>query len=199
MSERVLLLVMLSVGAAVVAGAALFLWPNASRVSPTVAYSVPNSQGMTADVAHDLFYRLAPALLLEVHAAFNIADTAQLRDTLATVSDGPALTTLLDGKDSPLRGGGLNSGAHMLHEIELQGTQVSRKGAELILDATWQVIGTIEDTEHLHVRGNIYRADLRVAPVDGAWRITEFTLLDVDESTAGQKFVPPDAPGAASE
>ena len=33
------------------------------------------------------------------------------------------------------------------------------------LDAEWEVIGTVGHSEHLHVRGNTYRANLTIAPL----------------------------------
>lgn len=45
--------------------------------------------------------------------------------------------------------------------------------------------------EHMHVRGNTYSADLYVAPVDGAWRITGFDLREVNRDAAGETFLAP--------
>jgi hypothetical protein len=49
-------------------------------------------------------------------------------------------------------------------------------------------------TEHLHVRGNTYSADFRISPIDGAWRVEEFELIDVDRDTAGETFTPSEKP-----
>lgn len=47
------------------------------------------------------------------------------------------------------------------------------------------MLGTVGYSEHLHVRGNAYSAELTIEPVDGAWRITAFELTDVDRTDAG--------------
>lgn len=51
--------------------------------------------------------------------------------------------------------------------------------------ARWRVVGTVGHATHMHVRGNIYAAILTMEPVDGAWRMTQFELTDVDRSEAG--------------
>ena len=94
-----------------------------------------------------------------------------------------------------MAGGGLEEADQTIHEIKLLNTQVAQDGATLAIDASWQVIGTVGHAEHLHVRGNTYRADLAVAPVDGAWRITDFELLEVSRDAAGETFLAPDAEG----
>ena len=68
-------------------------------------------------------------------------------------------------------------------------------GETLALDAEWEVIGTVGHSEHLHVRGNIYRADLTIEPVAGAWKITGFNLTDVNRQTAGE-IIPGDGSSA---
>ena len=66
---------------------------------------------------------------------------------------------------------------------------MKRSSSDLAIDASWQVIGTVGHAEHLHVRGNTYSADLTVSPIDGAWRITDFSLLDVNRDEAGETFL----------
>jgi hypothetical protein len=90
-----------------------------------------------------------------------------------------------------MAGGGLDETDQVIHEIKLLNSQASPVPAGLRIDASWQVIGTVGHAEHMHVRGNTYRADLTVAPVEGAWRITEFTLQDVSREAAGEMFPAP--------
>ena len=81
--------------------------------------------------------------------------------------------------------------------MEMLRIDVARDGATFTWDARWRVVGTVGHATHLHVRGNIYAAELTVAPIDGAWRIEGFTLTDVDRSEAGQMVAadPDDAAG----
>jgi formylmethanofuran dehydrogenase subunit A len=90
-----------------------------------------------------------------------------------------------------MKGGGLEEADQTIHEIKLLTSSVSSADNALVIDASWQVIGTVGHAEHLHVRGNTYSADLTVAPVGDAWKITGFELLDVNRDAAGETFLAP--------
>lgn len=184
----------LSLLAAVVA-ASLFLMPSKNGISETEAFSAPGLDPMTIEEARAEFWRLTPALLLVVYDAFSETEENAIYDTLASVTDGDALEYLYLERVGAMAGGGLEEADQTIHEIKLLNTQVSRDGATLAIDASWQVIGTVGHAEHLHVRGNSYDADLSVAPVNGAWRITDFELLEVNRDAAGEIFLAPDANG----
>lgn len=192
MREKTLLTGMFGLGAIVLAGALFFLPKNNAQVSNTQAYAVPDSPAMTVDVAHDLFYKLTPALLLVVYDAFGKTSEDAIYDTLAAVTHGEALEYLYLERVGAMVGGGLDEGDQTIHEIELLNTTVSRVNSSLIIDAMWQVIGTVGHAEHLHVRGNTYSANLTVSPVDDAWKITDFVLLDVNRDAAGETFAAPE-------
>jgi len=156
-----------------------------------MAYTAPGLDPLTMDAAHEDFWRLTPALLLVVYDAFGKTDEEQIYDTLAAVTHGDALEYLYLERVGAMAGGGLDEADQTIHEIKLLDTRVSREPAALTIDAAWQVIGTVGHAEHLHVRGNTYSADLVVSPVDGAWRITDFTLRDVNRDAAGETFEAP--------
>jgi len=177
---------------AVAIGASVFMSMR-DTVSETDTFAAPGLDPMTIEEARAEFWRLTPALLLEVYDAFGQTEEDAIYDTLAGVTHGDALEYLYLERVSAMAGGGLEEADQTIHEIKLLNTQVVRDGADLALDASWQVVGTVGHAEHLHVRGNTYRADLLVSPVEGAWRITDFELLDVNRDEAGTTFLaPPD-------
>lgn len=192
MREKLLPAVMLALGAAVIGGVLFLLPKQTSTVSSTAAYSVPGMPGLTVDTAHDLFYELTPALLLVVYDAFGKTQEDEIYDTLESVTHGEALEYLYLERVGAMAGGGLEEADQEIHEIKLLTTSVKREQSTLAIDASWQVIGTVGHAEHLHVRGNTYSADLTIEPVDGAWRITDFELLDVNRDTAGETFLAPE-------
>lgn len=155
------------------------------------AYAVPGLDPMSADVALQDSYRLAPALLLEVYDAFGRTSEDEIYDTLAAVADGTALEELYLERVGAMQRGGLEETDQTIHEIKLETLDARQTGEALAIDAVWQVIGTVGHAEHLHVRGNTYSADLTVAPIEGAWKITGFELLDVDRAAAGEVFLAP--------
>lgn len=146
---------------------------------------------MSFDEARGEFYRLAPALLLVVYDAFGRTQENEIYDTLASVADGEALERLYLERVGAMKGGGLEEADQTIHEIKLLSSSVSSAKNALLIDASWQVIGTVGHAEHLHVRGNTYNADLTVKPVGDAWKITGFELLDVNRDTAGETFLAP--------
>ena len=168
----------------------LVLSPKA-EISETDSFATPGLGPMTIEGAREEFWRLTPALLLVVYDAFAATQEDVIYDTLAGVTHGPALEYLYLERVGAMARGGLDEADQEIHEIKLLNTSVARDGGTLLLDATWQVIGTVGHAEHLHVRGNTYSADLTVAPVDGAWRITDFALLDVNRDAAGETFLAP--------
>ena len=191
MRENVALIGLSATGLAIAGAFVLFTSSSSSRVSPTAAFDVPGTFAMTVDVAHELFYELTPALLLQVYDAFGQTEEDGIYDTLASVTHGEALEYLYLERVGAMVGGGLDEADQTIHEIKLLDTQVTRDGATLEIDASWQVIGTVGHAEHLHVRGNTYSADLSISPIEGAWRITDFELLDVNRDTAGETFLAP--------
>lgn len=167
------------------------LWPRSAQISETDTFSAPGLDPLTISDAQKDFWRLTPALLLVVYEAFSDTQEDAIYDTLASVTHGEALEYLYLERVGAMKGGGLDEVDQTIHEIKLLTTQVAREDSSLLIDASWQVIGTVGHSEHLHVRGNTYSADLTVSPVEGAWRITDFELLDVDRDTAGETFAAP--------
>jgi hypothetical protein len=171
--------------------AALLVFPTGNAVSETDVFAAPGLEPLTIEDARAEFWRLTPALLLVVYDAFGETDEDVIYDTLSSVTHGDALEYLYLERVGAMAGGGLEEADQTIHEIKLLNTQAAREGATLAIDASWQVIGTVGHAEHLHVRGNTYSADLSVAPIDGAWRITDFNLLDVNRDAAGETFPAP--------
>ena len=192
MSRSAIMGTMFAVGEAFIA-AIVFLAPgNRNTAAQTAAFSVPGLPDMTVQAAHGAFHRVTPALLLEVYEAFGRTQEDEIYDTLAAVTHGEALEYLYLERVGAMAGGGLEEADQTIHEINLLTSSVQRDGAQLAVDAVWQVIGSVGHAEHLHVRGNTYCADLTVAPVDGACKISDFALLDVNRDAAGETFLAPD-------
>ncbi len=174
-----------------VSAVAFVMLPPRDAVSETDAFTAPGLEPMTVEEARADFWRLTPALLLVVYDAFGQTDENAIYDTLASVTNGDALEYLYLERVGAMASGGLEEADQTIHEIKLLNTRVAREGAGLAIDASWQVIGTVGHAEHLHVRGNTYSANLLVSPVEGAWRITDFDLLDVNRDAAGETFLAP--------
>lgn len=183
-------------GAAALAGLSALAvgLPKASTShSLSDTFTAPDLDPMTIDDAQTEFWRLTPALLLVIYDAFGKTGEAEIYDTLASVTHGEALEYLYLERVGAMAGGGLEEADQTIHEIKLLTTHLARDGATLKVDASWQVIGTVGHAEHLHVRGNTYTADLVVEPIEGAWRISDFNLREVNRDAAGETFLAPEA------
>ena len=147
-------------------------WTAAEYISPpeASAYTAPGLEPMRPDVAREELFTLLPALLLVVYDAFGRTDEAEIYDTLAAAAASEALETLYLERAGAMVGGGLTESDQTIHEMRLNEASAEQSGETLYLDAEWEVIGTVGHTEHLHVRGNTYRANLTIAPVEGPGR-----------------------------
>ena len=66
-----------------------------------------------------------------------------------------------------------------MKEIELVELETGPgDGAGFRAEAVWNVRGSVGHWGHIHERRNRYRAELRVAPVDGAWKLVGLELLE---------------------
>lgn len=178
---------------ALITGAAIALTALGAfdRSGADGVYAAPGLVPMSFEQARTDFYRLTPALLLVVYDAFGRTQEDEIYDTLASVADGDALEDLYLERVGAMKGGGLKEADQTIHEIKLLSSSVSNADNALVIDASWQVIGTVGHAEHLHVRGNTYSADLTVAPIGDAWKITGFELRDVNRDAAGETFLAP--------
>ncbi len=178
----------IALGAVVVLLAPLLFWAAAEYVpSPSAGtYTAPGLKPMGPETARDELFTLVPALLLVVYDAFGSTEEGEVYDTLAVVAAGAALETLYLERAGAMVGGGLIESDQAIHEMRLTAASSRQSGETFRLDAQWEVIGTVGHSEHLHVRGNTYSANLTIAPVKGAWKITDFELTDVDRQTAGE-------------
>ncbi|MGF1525486.1 MAG: hypothetical protein ACFCBW_01640 [Candidatus Competibacterales bacterium] len=165
------------------------LWAVGEHLGPRPQagrYAAPGLNPLSVAGAQAEAALLASTLLLIVYQAFEKLDENAIYDTLAQVTAGEALETLYLERAGALAKGGLEAVDQTLHEMSLVDIQTTRSGETLTMNVQWLVIGTVGHQQHQHVRGNTYRAELMVAPVEGDWKIVRFTLLDVDRSTAGQ-------------
>jgi hypothetical protein len=180
--------VKIAAAVAVLALGGLAVWAVAplQRDARIVEYAAPGMAPMDAGMAREGMFLLLPALLTQVYQGFAETEETAIYDTLAAAAHGAALETLYLQRAGAMRGGGLTGPDQEIHEMRLVNMGARQSGETFAVDAAWEVIGTVGHSEHMHVRGNTYRAQLTIAPVAGAWKITDFDLLDVDRQTAGE-------------
>ena len=121
---------------------------------------------------------LTSGLLHNIYRAFDFRDEERIYDTLARSVAGELLTEIyLEAR----RG---------LELVNQGGARVKVKAVELVdfraepadsggflATATWNVSGSVGHWGHVHQRSNQYRAELLVAPIDGAWKLAGLEIL----------------------
>ena len=64
-------------------------------------------------------------------------------------------------------------------EVELVTLEAEAAGdGAFLASATWNVGGSVGHWGHVHQRRNQYRAELRVAPVAGTWKLADMKILE---------------------
>lgn len=177
----------LAVVASLAASMALSLMLGGSVTVETEKSTAPNLEPLAIEEARNDVRRLTPALLRVVYNAFSEGQENTIYEQLASVSHGKALEYLYLERASTIAKDGLEGADQSVNEIRLLDADVTKDQSSLVIRASLQVLGTVGHEEHLHVRSNSYCADLRVSSVEGAWKITEFKLLDVYHDAVGAK------------
>jgi len=118
-------------------------------------------------------------LLHNVYRAFDFRDEGRIYDTLARSVAGDLLEQVYLETRRGLELQSQGGARAKVKEVALDTleTAPAEHGA-FTARATWQVSGSVGHWGHLHQRRNRYRADLTVAPVDGAWRLTRVEILE---------------------
>ena len=117
-------------------------------------------------------------LLHNVYRAFDFRKDEQIYDVLARSAEGDLLERIYLETRRGLElanQGGARAKVKQIELVELEAE--STDGGGFVATATWNVAGSVGHWGHVHQRRNRYRADLDVAPVDGAWKLVGLEIL----------------------
>ncbi len=122
---------------------------------------------------------LTGGLLHNVYRAFDYRDEEQIYDVLANSVTGDLLNDvyLETRKGLELASQG---GAHVkVKNIEmLEARQVGENDDGLLVEARWNVAGSVGHWGHIHQRTNAYHARLTLRDIDGTWKLTGLDILE---------------------
>lgn len=124
-------------------------------------------------------------ILEAIYAAYGEEEEGRIYDRLATAASGDLVAELY------LQRRGAQVADHAeAGETKVQGVEPFRLEAVPLadregyrIDAAWRVVGQVAHRTHRHERINLYAADLVLQPVEGRWKLTGFTITDVDRAT----------------
>ena len=177
------------IAALLMVGVGLMVWSSIALNQDNAI----SADGMSAREFSQESPLVLPGILARVYEAFGETEEAAIYDRLAEVANGPALEQLYLERVGAMAGGGLNPDQE-IHEVSLLGMSAQPQGETVSISAKWRVLGVVGHSEHMHMRGNAYAADLVMASDAGVWKITGFTLTDVDRTDAGTLERNADAP-----
>ena len=121
------------------------------------------------------------SLLKNIYRSFDFREEEDVYDRLATSVNGePALGNLfaepqINGGDPGRRRPGRVKEVKIL---DVDVTSVDDRPLGLLFHARWTAMGTVGHWGHIHMRKNLYDANIIVEPVEGAWKITNLELLE---------------------
>jgi hypothetical protein len=118
-------------------------------------------------------------LLHNVYRAFDFRDEERIYDLLAQSASGDLLEQIYLETRRGLELHGQGGARARVKEVEV--TELSARSAEggaFDATTTWNVGGSVGHWGHVHQRRNRYRAELRVAPLDGAWKLVDLQVLE---------------------
>jgi hypothetical protein len=122
---------------------------------------------------------LVSGLLHNVYRAFDFRGEERIYDTLEQSVEGDLLARIYLETRKGLElanQGGARAKVKQVELLEL--VAEPGEGGGLVADATWKVSGSVGHWGHVHQRRNQYRAELRIAPIDGSWKLVGLEILE---------------------
>lgn len=128
--------------------------------------------------------RLTEALAA-IYAAFGEEDEARIYDRLESAAAGDLVADLYLQRRAAQVADHAEDGETDVTAVEPFRIDAAplEPGPGYRVDAAWRVVGRVRHRTHVHERINLYAAELTLEPVDGAWKLTGFTLQGVDRAT----------------
>jgi hypothetical protein len=122
---------------------------------------------------------IVSGLLRNVYLAFDFRGEEQIYDVLEKSVVGDLLATIYLETQRGLELANQGGARAKVKEVELVTLEAEPAGdGAFVVDATWNVGGSVGHWGHVHQRRNQYRAELRVAPVAGTWKLADMKILE---------------------
>ena len=135
---------------------------------------------------------LLQALLKNVYRAFDFREEQDVYDKLALSVSGDLLADIyLQNRKSfaVQKAGGAQAKVKDVSILRASAERLDEDGLAYRIRGNWTANGTVGHWGHVHVRENLYDAELKVQAVDGKWKITALELLEEKRVEPGQAQV----------
>jgi hypothetical protein len=153
--------------------------PALAAVSGALAVAICFGWGQAARLSDERVREVVAGLLHNVYRAFDFREEEQIYDVLEKSASGDLLASIyLETRRGLVLAnqGGARAKVKEIEMIEISATPADSGG--FIATTTWNVAGSVGHWGHVHQRRNQYRAELRVAPVEGSWKLVGLEILE---------------------
>jgi len=135
--------------------------------------------GRIGSISDERARMVVSGLLHNIYLAFDFRKEEKIYDVLEQSVDGDLLRGLYLETRRGLELANQGGARAKVKEVELVDLDAEAvDGGGFRATARWNVGGSVGHWGHVHRRANQYRAELRVDPVDGVWKITELEILE---------------------
>jgi hypothetical protein len=122
---------------------------------------------------------LTGGLLHNVYRAFDYRGEEQIYDVLAKSVTGNLLNDVYLETRNGLELANQGGAQVKVKNIKMLETrQVGENENGLLVEARWNVAGSVGHWGHIHQRTNAYHARLTLRDIDGAWKLTGLDILE---------------------
>jgi hypothetical protein len=124
---------------------------------------------------------LSQQLLTNIYRSFDFRGEEQVYDRLAKTVDGQLLEQVYLDQRRSLRIARAGNAQARVKAVFVESSvpdHIEGTGADFVLRTRWNIVGNVGHWGHSHQRSNRYEADLMISPVNGAWKIQGFNVLD---------------------
>ncbi len=122
---------------------------------------------------------LTAGLLHNVYRAFDYRGEEQIYDVLAKSVTGNLLNVVYLETRNGLELANQGGAQVKVKNIEmLEARNIGENDDGLLVEARWNVAGSVGHWGHIHQRTNAYHARLTLQDIDGAWKLTSLNILE---------------------
>ncbi len=135
-------------------------------------------RGREASLSDVRTREIVSGLLHNTYRAFDFRDEERIYDVLALSAHGDLLTDIYLETRRGLELANQGGARAKVKTVELTALSAEPADDGFTAAATWDVAGSVGHWGHVHTRQNRYKATLRVAPIDDAWKLTVLEILE---------------------
>jgi hypothetical protein len=148
---------------------------------PYATVGVPRPGLVPAPMTEEQATALTEQLLTNVYRAFDFRGEGQVYDRLAKTVDGTLLERVYLDQRRSLRVARAGGAQARVKDVSIESaapTPVPGTASDFVVRARWTVVGRVGHWGHVHQRVNRYEAELTISAESGAWKITDFEVLE---------------------